>query len=86
MKTLTIALSLTLVGCATNPGLDHRIVCTLEGKAAFAETYGPIALFQTAPDANVICGSLIQTPTVSITPPVIAPAAAPAASAPSPRP
>lgn len=75
------ALALALVGaalasgCATNPGIDHRIVCSLDGKAAFATTYGPIAFFNLAPDANVICGALSVTPAVTTTPAVIAPAA-----------
>ncbi len=69
MKTL---LTLVMVGalgaCATNPGLDKRIVCTLEGKAIYTATYGPIALVDPVADADVICGKVQTTGAVVVTP------------------
>lgn len=63
---------LFLSGCAVNSGLDHRIVCGLDGKALFVVTYGPVALNQPVPDADAICGTLTKTPAVVVTPPVVA--------------
>jgi hypothetical protein len=74
IRLLLVFFVLALGGCATNPGIDHRIVCSLDGHAAFATTYGPLAFFNLAPDADVICGTVHSTPAVTVTAPVIAPA------------
>ena len=70
MKYLLLSL-LLLSGCATNPGLDHRLVCGLDGKALFVVTYGPLALNQPIPDADAICGTITKTPMIVVTPPVV---------------
>jgi outer membrane lipoprotein SlyB len=59
---------LALGGCATNPGLDKRITCTLEGKAVYTVTYGPIALVDPVADADVICAKVQTSGTLVITP------------------
>lgn len=73
MKALFLFLPFLFAGCAANPGLDHRIVCGLDGKALFVVTYGPVALNQPVPDADAICGTVTKTPNLVVTPPVVAP-------------
>jgi len=71
MKSILILAALALGGCATNPGLDKRIVCTLEGKAIYTATYGPIALVDPVADADVICAKVQTQGTIVVSPAAI---------------
>lgn len=71
-----LACIIGLAGCATNPGLDRRVTCTLEGKAQYIVTYGPIAFTNPVPDADVICAK-VQTAQVVTVSPAAVPASAP---------
>ena len=62
---------LALTACATNPGIDHRVVCSLDGKAAYATTYGPLAFFNLVPDADVLCATAVKTPLLQVVPAVV---------------
>jgi hypothetical protein len=60
-------------GCANmkNPALDHRITCSLDGKAAYVVTYGPIAFTEEVPDADALCGSITKTQALTVAAPAI---------------
>lgn len=73
MKRLLILLCIAaLSGCATNPALDHRVTCTLDGKAQFIVTYGPVALTNPVPDADVICAKVQTAQVLTVSPAALA--------------
>lgn len=68
----SLAAALALAGCATNPSLDHRVVCSLDGKATFLTTYGPVALTNPVPDADVICAKVQTAQVITVSPAALA--------------
>lgn len=68
----SIVAAIALSGCATNVALDHRISCSLDGKAVFLVTYGPVALTNPVPDADVICAKVQTAQVVTVSPAALA--------------
>lgn len=73
MKYIILFSLVFLSGCANmkNPALDHKIVCGLDGHAAFVVTYGPVAFTNDVPDADALCGSMQKSTAVIISAPAV---------------
>lgn len=58
---------LALSACATNPGVDKRIVCSLDGKALYLSTFGPFTFAEKMPDADKVCEVATTFPKIGLT-------------------
>jgi outer membrane lipoprotein SlyB len=67
-QAILLLVALILTGCATNPGLDHRITCSLDGKATFIVTYGPLAVTNPVADADALCAKMQTASTLVVSP------------------